>query len=169
MLYWVLGLHVIFLGGKGHVSLFPPRVLHGFAHAGTIPVHLGWMQEQTSSPSHRVCAVLSPCVPPLPAPGLGGARKIGTREDTSHAAAVDVGGESRGRVAAAGNRCVAPTLKPFLQVNPTDTLELGKLNFRKERKTHFKSAQRPVNSTFGTLSPGLLQFANSKSVSRLDL
>ena len=33
-LYWVLGLHVIILGGKRHVSLFPPRVLHTFVHAG---------------------------------------------------------------------------------------------------------------------------------------
>ena len=28
--------------------LFPLRVLRGFVHAGKIPVHLGWMQEQTS-------------------------------------------------------------------------------------------------------------------------
>ena len=29
-----LGLHMIILGGKGHVSIFPPRVLHGFVHPG---------------------------------------------------------------------------------------------------------------------------------------
>ena len=27
--YWVLGLHKMIFGGKGHVSSFPPRVLHG--------------------------------------------------------------------------------------------------------------------------------------------
>ena len=32
--YWVLVLHMIILGGEGHVSLFPPRVLHGFVHPG---------------------------------------------------------------------------------------------------------------------------------------
>ena len=44
ILYWVLGLHMIIFG----VSLFPPRVLHGFVHPGKKSAHLGWMQEQTS-------------------------------------------------------------------------------------------------------------------------
>ena len=30
---------------KGHVSVFPPRVLRGFVHPGKIPAHLRWMQE----------------------------------------------------------------------------------------------------------------------------
>ena len=34
LLYLVLGLHVIILGGKRHASLLPPRVLHGFVHQG---------------------------------------------------------------------------------------------------------------------------------------
>ena len=48
ILYWVLGFHMIILGGKRHVFLFPPRALHGFVHPGKILRHLRWMQEQTS-------------------------------------------------------------------------------------------------------------------------
>ena len=47
---FVLGFGVArdYFGWKKAVSLFPPRVLHGFVHAGKIPAHLSWMQEQTS-------------------------------------------------------------------------------------------------------------------------
>ena len=34
ILYWVLELHMIILGGKRHVFLFPPCVLHGFCASG---------------------------------------------------------------------------------------------------------------------------------------
>ena len=36
----------IILGGKGHVFLFPPRVLHGFVHPGKSLRHLRWMQNR---------------------------------------------------------------------------------------------------------------------------
>ena len=43
ILYWVLGLHMIALGEKkGHISLFPPRVLHGCVQfcAGAVFLHI---------------------------------------------------------------------------------------------------------------------------------
>ena len=45
--------------------LFPPRVLRGFVHAGKIPVHLGWMQEQTSIKEWAACIArgLAACSP----------------------------------------------------------------------------------------------------------
>ena len=42
------GLHMITSGGKGHISLFPLHVLHGFVHPGKLPRHFDWTQECTS-------------------------------------------------------------------------------------------------------------------------
>ena len=46
---------MIILGGKRHIFLFFPCVLHGFAHPGKILRHLRWMQEQTSLERMKNC------------------------------------------------------------------------------------------------------------------
>ena len=41
----VLGIHMMILGGRRHVSLFPPLVLHGFVHPRKTLRHFDRMQE----------------------------------------------------------------------------------------------------------------------------